>query len=454
MSTLGIHVFRRDLRLEDNTALNALVAQVDTILPVFIFDDRQVFEHPYQSAPGLQILCESLEDLDKALREKGSRLHVWRGVAEDVLRDLVKEYSPVAISYNKDYTPFSVQRDEAMDGVCAQAGVRIIAEHDSTLHAPGTLVTAAGTPFRVYTRYRIAAEARPPSNPMRLPRTASFALLSAGESLESVILDLVPHPKKLRVSGGRSVAKEMLKKLSDNQRYESERNIPSLSSTSLLSASIKFGTLSIREVYHYAKESMPTPDPFLRELFWHDFFTAVAALSPYVYEGAYKKEFDALEWNTDEAAFERWKTGTTGFPIVDAGMRELLETGYMHNRVRMITASFLIKDLHISWQWGEQYFAQMLSDYDPAVNNGNWQWVAGTGCDASPWFRIFNPWLQQQKFDPDAAYIKRWIPELASLSSKEIHSTQGDVRKETGYPLPMCDHALEAKETKVRFGAV
>lgn len=454
MSTLGIHVFRRDLRLEDNTALNALIAEVDTILPVFIFDDRQVLAHPYQSTPGLQILCESLEDLDRALREKGSRLHVWRGVAEDVLRDLVKEYSPVLVSYNKDYTPFSVRRDEALNAVCAKAGVQIIAEHDSTLHAPGTLVTAADTPCRVYTRYRIAAEAQPPARPARLPRTASFALLPGGESLETVVSDLVPNPRTLRVSGGRSVAKEMLKKLSHNQRYENERNIPSLSSTSLLSASIKFGTLSIREVYHYAKEFMPTPEPFLRELFWHDFFTAVAALSPYVYEGAYKKEFDALEWNTDEAAFERWKTGTTGFPIVDAGMRELLETGYMHNRLRMITASFLVKDLHISWQWGERYFAQMLSDYDPAVNNGNWQWVAGTGCDASPWFRIFNPWLQQQKFDSDAAYIKKWIPELASLSPKEIHSTSGDVRKEAGYPLPMCDHATEAKETKVRFGAV
>ncbi len=452
--SIGIHVFRRDLRLEDNSALIALGKVVDTILPVFIFDQRQVGEHEYRSTPGLQMLCQSLVDLDTALREKGGALHVRSGIAEEVIEKLIAEVKPVALSYNKDYTPFAQTRDTAIDALCKKHDVQIVAEHDVTLHAPGTVVTKDGKPYSVYTHYRVAVEALPVPAPSKFPTSVQFGTHAHGQDLAKIVKQLVPHAQTLRVHGGRTAAKESLKKLAHNTAYAHERDFPSINATSLLSAHIKFGTLSIREIYHYGQLHMPTPTTFLRELLWHDFFTTVAALTPHVYKGAYRSEFDALEWDTDKEKFEKWKQGMTGFPIVDAGMRELAQTGYMHNRVRMIVASFLIKDLHMNWQWGERYFAQMLTDYDPAVNNGNWQWVAGTGCDASPWFRIFNPWLQQQKFDPECTYIKQWVPELASLSPKEIHDIEGAARQSAGYPPPMCDHKAEAQETKRRYGKI
>lgn len=452
--TLGIHVFRRDLRIQDNTALSVLSKKADTILPVFIFDERQVGEHPYKSAPGLQMLCESLEDLHSALREEGAELHVREGVAEKVIEKLIEEFSPVALSYNKDYTPFALRRDSAIDTVCKARGVEVLAAHDVTLHAPGTVVTKEGKPYSVYTHYRNAVAHLTLPQPVRLPKETVFVKKEGGEPISNVVKKLVPERKVLRVLPGRTNAKEALKTLNTNKTYARDRDFPELHATSLLSAHIKFGTLSIREIYMYAKTHMPSPDHFLREVLWHDFFTTVAALSPHVYEGAYRPEFNSIVWSTNETAFEKWKEGKTGFPIVDAGMRELKETGYMHNRVRMITASFLIKDLHINWQWGERYFATALTDYDPAVNNGNWQWVAGTGCDASPWFRIFNPWLQQKKFDAECLYIKKWVPELAELSPSEIHDEEGGVRESVGYPVPMCIHTEEARKTKELFGVV
>ncbi|MES2668271.1 MAG: deoxyribodipyrimidine photo-lyase [Patescibacteria group bacterium] len=452
MKTLGIHVFRRDLRLEDNTALNALAKTVDVVLPVFVFDPRQVGEHPYRGAHGLQILAESLEDLDGALREKGASLHVRTGVAEDVLEALIRELKPTTVSFNKDYTPFSVARDDAMRAVCEREGLAVIDTDDATIQPPESVLTKEGKPYSVYTRYRIAVEMLPVPNPKRLPAAVSFHESTGGIDLAAYLERLVPERAELRVTGGRTAAKDQLRRISSLSSYAAQRNFPSVSGTSLLSAHIKFGTLSIREIYLYAKTHMKDPTVFLREILWHDFFTAVAARAPHVFQGAYRPEYDRLEWSTDEKAFTRWKEGKTGFPIVDAGMRELLGSGYMHNRVRMITASFLIKDLHISWQWGEKHFAQQLNDYDPAVNNGNWQWVAGTGCDAAPWFRIFNPWLQQEKFDKDAAYIKKWVPELAGLSPAEIHNQKGEARLLAGYPAPMLDHREESQETKHRYG--
>ena len=454
MKKLGIHIFRRDLRLEDNTALNALFETVDEVLPVFIFDERQTNKHEYQSVPGLQMLCEAVEELDAALKEKGSELHIQTGRADDVLLRLINNYAPAVVSWNKDYTPFSIKRDEELRALLNRHGISCIEKDDVTLHAPGTVLTKEGKPYSVYTHYRIAAESLARPEPVPLKKDATFDRHEGGEDMSTICAQLIEEKRTLLTEGGRSVALELLEDLKENKTYAADRDYPSIEGTSLLSAHIKFGTVSIREVYDYAKKNMPNPTTYLRELLWHDFFTTIAALSPHVYQGAYKKEYDALKWSTDTEAFERWKTGNTGFPIVDAGMRELLHTGYMHNRVRMIVASFLIKDLHINWQWGEKHFAQHLTDYDPAVNNGNWQWVAGTGCDASPWFRIFNPWIQQEKFDSNALYIKTWIPELKDLPAKEIHAPQSDKRAETGYPAPMCDHKEEAAETKRRYNVI
>jgi len=229
--------------------------------------------------------------------------------------------------------------------------------------------------------------------------------------------------------------------------------LPGLDATSHLSAHNKFGTISPREFYWKVVDEFGVSAQILKELYWREFFTHVGFWHPFVFERAFNAKFADLKWENDEIKFDKWKRGRTGFPIVDAGMRELNETGFMHNRVRMIVASFLIKDLHVDWRLGEQYFAQKLVDYDPAVNNGNWQWVAGTGCDAAPYFRIFNPWLQQKKFDPDCVYIKKWIPELRDVSSVEIHGIEKkNLSAEIEYPRPMINHGDEIKLTREIYG--
>jgi deoxyribodipyrimidine photo-lyase len=206
----------------------------------------------------------------------------------------------------------------------------------------------------------------------------------------------------------------------------------------------KFGTISVREVYHSIADKLGAEHSLIREVYWRDFFTHIAWHFPHVFGHAFHRVYDKLEWNESQEDFDQWCSGNTGFPIVDAGMRELVSTGFMHNRVRMIAASFLVKDLHISWQKGEEFFARHLTDFDPCVNNGSWQWSASTGCDAQPYFRIFNPWLQQKRFDPECEYIKRWIPELSGLSPKRIHSIyEEDLFRPAGYPAPMLDHAHE-----------
>jgi deoxyribodipyrimidine photo-lyase len=250
--------------------------------------------------------------------------------------------------------------------------------------------------------------------------------------------------------GGRNQALAILEQLGRQTDYLSVRDYPFLDATSHLSAHLKFGTCSIREAYYAIVEALGTEHPLLRQLYWRDFFTHIGFHYPHVFGKSFLGQYDGLVWDNNLDYFQRWADGKTGFPIVDAGMRELNATGFMHNRVRMIVASFLIKGLHISWRWGECYFAQHLVDYDPAVNNGNWQWAASTGCDAQPYFRIFNPWLQQQKFDPDCQYIYRWIPELEGIATKIIHNWYSK-HSSGNYPAPMVDHARESQIAKERY---
>jgi deoxyribodipyrimidine photo-lyase len=250
------------------------------------------------------------------------------------------------------------------------------------------------------------------------------------------------------VKGGHEEAISLLRKIKTLENYHEIRNIPAINGTSKLSAHNKFGTLSIREVYSAIVHYFGQEHTLIKELYWRDFFTHIQFHFPHVLGHAFQKKFEHVKWSQNEKHFLSWCEGKTGFPIVDAGMRELNATGYMHNRVRMITACFLVKDLHIDWRWGEKYFAQKLVDYDPAVNNGNWQWAASTGCDAQPYFRIFNPWLQQKKFDPQCLYIKRWIPELVTVDVKTIHSLEKNRETIiTNYPSPMINHDKERKIT-------
>lgn len=252
--------------------------------------------------------------------------------------------------------------------------------------------------------------------------------------------------------GGRAQSLKILANLKKHKNYAQERNIPAQDATTHLSASHKFGTISIRESYHTIKKDLGARTQLVKELYWRDFFTYVAFHNPRVFGNPYREKYDDLSWSTSKKNFQAWCEGKTGFPLVDAGMRELNTTGWMHNRVRMVVASFLVKDLHINWLWGERYFAQQLVDYDPSVNNGNWQWSASTGCDAQPYFRIFNPWTQQKRFDPNSEYIKKWIPELKKIDSKIINTWFKDTHPEiAGYPKPMLDHDTERKITLAHY---
>lgn len=446
---VSIHLFRRDLRRSDNTALNQALLQSKVVVPVFITDPRQVGEeNSYRGDHTLQFLQESLTDLDGVLQREGGGLHLHEGIAEDIVPKLVRTYGAEAVFLNKDYTPFSVTRDTALSAALTHSGVPLHQYDDALITPPGAVLTGERKPYSVFTPFYQSARQRAVPKPV----TERGTFLPG----KTVSVRLVGATKKLAVHGGATAAQEILRHLTDHVRYTTTRDIPAQPGTTKLSAYLKFGCVSPRQVYWALRDALPHAyEPLVRQLYWRDFFTHIAFFHPGVFGAAWKSQYNRVEWNIPGRVFEAWKAGMTGFPIVDAGMRELNETGWMHNRVRMITASFLVKDLHIDWREGERYFAQQLVDYDPAVNNGSWQWVAGTGADAAPYFRVFNPWLQQKKFDPDCAYIHQWVPELREVSVKDIHgweTVSHEIPAACTYPAPLCIHKDEAEETKRRFG--
>jgi len=452
--SLGIHLFRRDLRINDNTSFNTAVTSCAAVIPLFIFDPRQVGdENSYRSINAIQFMIESLHDLDDQLKEKGGKLFCFTGKAEEVIEKLITELPVDAVFVNKDYTPFSIKRDENLEKVCKKNQVRFMSLDDALLNPPEAITTGTGKPFSVYTPFFKRAS----QEPVAPPKTArSYALYAKSlqncHSLNEIESILIPEKKEgLAVQGGTRAALKILSQLSKFKDYQKTRDYPAISTT-LLSAHNKFGTVSIRRVHKEIVDTLGAHHGLVRQLYWRDFFYHVAFNFPHVFGKPFHEKYDQLEWDNDKALFKRWCAGETGFPIVDAGMRQLNQTGFMHNRLRMIVGSLLTKDLHIDWQWGEKYFAQHLVDYDPCVNNGSWQWVASTGCDAQPYFRIFNPWLQQIKFDSECVYIKRWVPELRSLSPAIIHNWYHDKNAHIkGYPRPMVDHSKEVVITKKRY---
>lgn len=437
----SLFIFRRDLRIEDNIGLREALIRSERVACCFIFDPRQSQSSKYFSNPGFQFLIEALEELARSLNSKGSFLNLFRGEAEKVTHRLVVENSLDAVFFNRDYTPFSRNRDRAIASVCKSLGCAVHQFDDALLNPPEKSLKSNGTPYTIFTPFyknclRI---------PIQEPKKFSFSNLVTAElrgNEASLLNKLLPERNaNYAQKGGRTAALSILKKIAQFSNYIEVRDLPHLDATTHLSAHNKFGTVSIRQIAYAVIKAQRAPQELLRQLYWRDFFTHIGFNFPHVFKGAFHKIYDQLEWSSNKSAFEAWCSGQTGFPIVDAGMRELNSSGFMQNRVRMITASFLTKDLHISWQEGERYFANRLIDYDPCVNNGSWQWAASTGCDAQPYFRIFNPWLQQEKFDRECNYIKRWVPELKNLSPKQIHALHKDTssRPHT-YPAPIVDH--------------
>lgn len=449
---LALHIFRRDLRLHDNTALINALKSAEQVIPCFIFDPRQIQKNEYKSDNAIQFMVTSLKELDTALTEKGGRLHYFFGIAEEVIQQLLETTKADAVFVNRDYTPFSIQRDRKIAQTCNTLKRDFHSFADALLHEPEESLKSNNEPYTIFTPFfrknsqQLVRE--PASNRLNNYYTGKVANTDQATLTKLSAL----HQPNILVKGGRTEALSLLKNLVKLKEYKEIRNYPALQATTKLSAHIKFGTLSIREVYAAVINTFGIHHTLISELYWRDFFTQIGMHFPRVYQGAFHEAYNRIDWSHNENHFRAWCNGLTGFPIVDAGMRELQSTGYMHNRVRMITASFLTKDLHINWQLGEKYFANKLTDYDPALNNGNWQWAASTGCDAQPYFRIFNPWLQQKKYDPDCLYIKKWIPELSAVKPAILHNWwKAHDMVVTNYPAPIIDHTIASTAAKAMY---
>lgn len=450
---LALHIFRRDLRLHDNTALRYALAHAREVLPCFIFDPRQVKENPYKSYPAITFMVESLQDLDEQLHKQRGKLYLFYGTAEEVIERLTSELPIDLVTFNRDYTPFAQKRDHALRKALTQRQIDCHVAADALLHEPEAIQKQDGTPYTIFTPFFKRATTFPIPAPFANTATNYWTKPLQWDQ-GNLLLERMLPPKKddLLLKGGTQEGRKLLQKAQALTSYAHDRDYPALGKTSYLSAHHKFGTLSIRETFHTLRQArQPALESLIRQLYWRDFFTHIAYHFPHVFGAPFYKQFSSLEWTNDPEHFQKWCAGSTGFPIVDAGMRELNTTGYMHNRLRMITASFLVKDLHIDWRWGEKYFAQKLIDYDPSVNNGSWQWAASTGCDAQPYFRIFNPWRQQVRFDPECLYIKKWIPELHPFLPQQMHHIPSQPLLTTSYPAPIVDHKQAADHAKMLY---
>jgi len=444
---------RRDLRLHDNTALLTAIKQSEQVSLCFVLDPQQLRQHKYHSAPALAFMLQSLLDVHQELGSLGSGLHVLEGEPAIEIDSLVKAQNIDAVFINRDYTPFARTRDTFIHNALTENKTPCFWLDDALLNPPEAIRNGSALPYKVFTAFFNACSKIQVRRPEYINIQESITpMLAEHHQQQLQKISFVQQLSKTPICqhAGRSYGLGILESLVDFTDYKAQRDIPALDATTHLSAHLKFGTLSVREVYQYVFQLLGEDHPLIRQLYWRDFFTHVVFHQPEVFGKPFLHKFEGLAWENDPDKFEAWCTGNTGFLIVDAGMRELQATGYMHNRVRMITASFLVKDLHIDWRWGEAWFARHLEDYDPAVNNGNWQWAASTGCDAQPWFRIFNPWRQQERFDAQGIYIKRWLPHLEDVPEKTLLHWYKSGNASL-HPLPILDHKIAANETKVKY---
>lgn len=473
----GLVWLRRDLRVDDHAALCHALRECRRVYVAFVFDREILDALPSPRDRRVEFIRDSLVEVDGRLRAAGGALIAVHDHARAAVPRLAARLGVDAVYLNRDYEPAAVARDEAVAQALARDGRAVHAFKDQAILERDELLNGSGRPYTVFTPYRAAWERKVDASRLRAypvgqhlealaappPDLASIPTL---ESMGFARTDLRELPLGTGPSGAAGLLEAFLERVGD---YRAARELPAARGSSLLSVHLRFGTISVRCVARAAREACAQPwtsdgaRTWLSELIWRDFFFQMLHHLPHIVDRPCRPEFEAVRFDDAPPLLAAWKHGRTGYPLVDAGMRQLAATGFMHNRVRMVTASFLVKQLGVDWRAGERHFADTLNDYDLSANVGNWQWVASTGCDAQPWFRIFNPVRQSEKFDGAGAYIRDWVPELARLPDRAIHApwqagadalAAAGVRLGTDYPAPVVDLEAARKRTLARYAVV
>jgi len=437
---MSLFIFRRDFRIKDNTALNQCIENSDIIYPIFIFTPEQITHNSYKSDNAVMFMVESLMELKKELPQ----LTFCFGEIDKVIMNIIKNNKIDSIYANTDYTPYSVKREKIIEKICKKNDIEFNLSHDITLFDPKSITTGAGSIYQKFTPfYNVCIK-------KDVRDATSKTIYNMKNTKTKYEIDMkkiktfYEENENIHIHGGRTNAMKILHNMKKFKDYDKTRNTLHIETTNL-SAYLKFGCISIREVYHYVKDKLGKKDPLLRQLIWREFYYHLGDGFIERFGNSLKEHYDMIKWENDHSKFNKWKNAKTGFPIVDACMTQLNTTGYMHNRGRLIVSSFLIKNLMIDWRWGEKYFAQKLVDYDVLVNQGNWQWTSGSGADSQPYFRVFNPSRQSEAYDKDAIYIKKWLPNLDKIDAKHLHDwekyhSEYDL-KELDYYEPMVSYS-------------
>lgn len=417
---ISLFWFRRDLRLEDNRGLFESLNGNHPVLPIFIFDKNILDELEDKKDARVTFIHKQIVEIHKKLKSKSSTVLVHYGDPVDIFRTILNTYNIASVYTNHDYEPYAKTRDTAVENLLNDNNIQFFTFKDQVIFEKSEILSGSGEPYKVYTAYKNAWLNKLTSNDY-----ANFSSALKSKNFLTTEPSELPTLRALGFETSEIALPDLTLDEEILRTYDKTRDNPSLP-TSRIGLHLRFGTISVREAVDFARQNNQV---WLEELIWREFFMMILFHNPQVVDKAYKPKYDKIVWRNNESEFKKWCEGKTGYPIVDAGMRELNATGFMHNRVRMVTASFLTKHLLVDWRWGEAYFAKKLLDYELSSNNGNWQWVAGTGADAQPYFRVFNPTSQMVKFDKDLKYIKKWVPEFGTFD----------------YPNPMVPHR-EARE--------
>jgi deoxyribodipyrimidine photo-lyase len=410
---MTIFWFRRDLRLMDNTGLNLALLKSKDVQPIFIFDKDIIDELPNDD-PRVNFLYDELQKINKELISYNSSLKIFHGNPLEIFKQLLKENPELEVYTNRDYEPYAIARDEEINQLLVKYGSKLISSKDQVIFEKDQVVKNDGLPYTVFTPFKNKWLAKFKEEGFHLELKLNSENFNKSNHEFPTIEEIGLEKSSIKVPPF---------SLEKVHNYQETRNFPSLDSTSKIGPHLRFGTVSIREIVSKVKD---LNDTYLSELVWREFFMQILWHFPKVVHENFRAKYNFIKWRNNEEEFEKWCKGETGYPLVDAGMRELNQTGFMHNRVRMVTAGFLCKHLLIDWRWGEAYFAKKLLDYELSSNNGNWQWSAGTGCDAAPYFRVFNPSEQIKKFDKQNTYINKWVEDLNEFS----------------YPDPIVEHSF------------